>query len=435
MLASIKPVVTLLVSAALFMVGHGIQITLIPLRSELEGFSDFMIGAGASFYSVGFVFGCMLAPYAILRAGHIRAFAAMISFGSAVALMHAILIDPLAWVIFRGISGFCVAGFYLTLESWLNERATNETRGLVLSVYIVTLSLSIITGQLAVAFGTVGDFRLFAAASILVSFAVIPVALTSSAQPAPITLVRLRPVRLYQSSPAAFVSILIVGLVIGSLMNLSPIYATRIGYTEQFAAIFSAAIFAGGALLQWPLGRASDLVDRRIVLLVCAIAAIAASTGMLLAGALGASVLLIFGLMVGGFTQPAYAIANAHAFDYVEPEDYVETSSGILMIYGVGAAVSPVIVAAMMQISGPNALFWFVMSMDVVMAGFLLARMATRSAIPEAEKEEFDYASTAPVVAMGVEEAWDQEDQLLVPEGYEPSDDEEAEEKVSGGAG
>jgi MFS family permease len=430
MLASLSPVVTLLVSAALFMIGHGIQLTLIPLRSELEGFSDFMIGAGASFYSVGFVVGCLVAPYAILRAGHIRAFAAMISFGSAVALMHAIIIDPVAWIVFRTVSGFCVAGFYITLESWLNDRATNETRGFVLSIYIVTVSLSIIAGQLAVAFGTVGNFMLFAVASILVSVAVIPVTMTSSAQPAPITLVRLRPARLYHTSPAAFVSILIVGLVIGAVMNLAPLYATRTGYTEQFAAIFAAAIFAGGALLQWPLGRASDLVDRRFVLLICALAAMTASTGMIFVGSLGVIALLGFGAMVGGFTQPAYAIANAHAFDYVEPEDYVETSSGILMIYGVGAAISPVVVAAMMQQIGPTALFWFAAAMNAVMAAFLLARMATRSAVPEEDKEDFDYASTAPVVAMGVEEAWDQDDQVLVPEGYEPSEDEPVDEKV-----
>jgi len=424
MLASISPVVTLLISAALFMIGHGIQITLIPLRSQLEGFSDFMIGAGASFYSVGFVVGCMVAPYAILRAGHIRAFAAMTSFASAVALMHVIVIDPLAWVIFRTITGFCVAGFYITLESWLNDRATNQTRGFVLSIYIVTVSLSIIAGQLAVAFGAVNGFRLFALASIIVSFAVVPVAMTNSAQPAPITLVRLRPARLYTTSPAAFISILTVGLVIGAVMNLAPLYATRTGFSEQFAAIFAAAIFAGGALLQWPLGRASDLVDRRIVLVICAIAAITASTGMIFIGTMGAIFALAFGAMVGGFTQPAYAIANAHAFDFVEPEDYVETSSGILMIYGLGAALSPVIVAALMQQLGPAALFWFVAAMNVMMAVFLLARMTRRAAVPEEEKEHFDYASTAPVVAMGVEEAWDQEDQLLVPEGYEASDDD-----------
>jgi MFS family permease len=428
MLASISPVTTLLISASLFMFGHGIQITLIPIRSDLEGFSSFMIGAGASLYSVGFVIGCLVAPHAILRAGHIRAFSAMTSLASAAALMHAVIVDPVAWVIFRTISGFCIAGFYITLESWLNERATNQTRGLVLSVYVVIVSVSIVAGQIAVAFGSAADFLLFALASVVVSIAVIPVAMTSSAQPAPITLVRLRPARLYKTSPAAFVSILGVGLVIGAVMNLAPLYATKTGYTGQFAAIFSAAIFAGGALLQWPLGRASDLVDRRLVLIICALATLTASGAMIFLGALGAVFVLALGAIIGGFTVPAYAIANAHAFDYVEPEDYVETSSGILMIYGIGAAISPVLVAALMQQAGPSALFWFAAVMSVTMALFLLARMNSRAALPEAEKEDFDYASTAPLVAMGVEEAWDQDDQLLVPEGYEPSADEPVEE-------
>jgi MFS family permease len=207
-------------------------------------------------------------------------------------------------------------------------------------------------------------------------------------------------------------------------MNLAPLYATGIGYGETFAALFGAAIFAGGAILQWPLGRASDHIDRRLVLAFCSIAAIGASVGMLLFGALGAVFVLAIGALIGGFTTPAYAIANAHAFDYVEPDDYVETSSGILLVYGIGAAISPTIVAASMQVSGPSALFWFVAIMNVALGVFLLVRITRRAALPVAEKEDFDYASTAPVVAMGVEEAWDREDQMLVPDDYEPEDNE-----------
>ncbi|HSG94216.1 MAG TPA: MFS transporter, partial [Afifellaceae bacterium] len=137
MFASLAPVATLLISVALVMGGYGLQVTVLPLRAELEGFSAFMIGAGASGHSVGFVIGCLAAPYAIARAGHIRSFAAIISLGSAVALLHAVIIDAYLWVLFRAITGFCIAGFYLIIESWLNDRAANETRGFVLSGYIV----------------------------------------------------------------------------------------------------------------------------------------------------------------------------------------------------------------------------------------------------------------------------------------------------------
>jgi MFS family permease len=420
MFASLAPVATLLASVALVMAGYGLQVTVLPLRAELEGFSAFMIGAGASGHSVGFVIGCLAAPYAIARAGHIRSFAAIISFGSAVALLHAVIIDAYLWVLFRAITGFCIAGFYLIIESWLNDRASNETRGFVLSSYVVVISAGIISGQMLVALGDAGDFVLFAVASVIVSLAVVPVAMTRSAQPAPITLVRLRPRLLYNTSPAAFISVLIIGVTTGSVVTLAPLYATGQGYSLQFAAIFSAAIFAGGALLQWPLGRASDLTDRRYLLIICAIGAILFCALLTFTQGWSTPVVLGMAALVGGFTQPAYAIANAHAFDYVEPEDYVETSTGFLIMFGIGGSLGPVIAASLMQTRGPDALFAFVAAGQLVMAIFLLMRLRSRGAAPSATREEYDYASTAPVVAMGYEEAWDTEEQQIVPESVGP---------------
>jgi MFS family permease len=392
----------------------------LPLRAELEGFSALMIGAGASGHSVGFVLGCLAAPYAIARAGHIRSFAAIISFGSAVALLHALIIDAYLWVLFRAITGFCIAGFYLIIESWLNDRAANETRGFVLSGYIVVNSAGIISGQMLVAFGDAADFTLFAIASIIVSLAVVPVAMTKSAQPAPITLVRLRPGHLYNTSPAAFIAVLIIGVTSGSIITLAPLYATGQGYSLQLAALFAAAIFAGGALLQWPLGRASDLTDRRYVLVICAIGAILFCGLLTFTNGWSHPVVLTMAALVGGFTLPAYAIANAHAFDHVEPQDYVETSTGFLIMYGIGASLGPVIAASLMQARGPDALFSFVAAGQLAMAVFLLVRIRSRAAAPMVTREEFDYASTAPVVAMAYEGAWKAEDQQIVPESIGP---------------
>ena len=41
------------------------------------------------------------------------------------------------WGLIRLTTGFSYAGLYVVAESWLNDRATNETRGQLLSVYIV----------------------------------------------------------------------------------------------------------------------------------------------------------------------------------------------------------------------------------------------------------------------------------------------------------
>ena len=420
MFASLAPVATLLISVALVMAGYGLQMTVLPLRAELEGFSSFMIGAGASGHSVGFVIGCLAAPYAIARAGHIRSFAAIISLGSAVALLHAVIIDAYLWVLFRAITGFCIAGFYLIIESWLNDRASNETRGFVLSSYVVVISAGVVSGQMMVALGDATDFTLFAIASVIVSVAVVPVAMTRSAQPAPITLVKLRPRHLYNTSPAAFISVLIIGVTTGSIVTLAPIYATGQGYSLQFAAVFAAAIFAGGALMQWPLGRASDLTDRRYMLIICAIGAILFCALLTLTQGWSQPVVLGMAALVGGFSQPAYAIANAHAFDYVEPEDYVETSSGFLIMYGIGGALGPIAAASLMQAHGPDALFYFVAAGELAMAVFLLIRIRSRGAAPSETREDYNYASTAPVVAMGYEEAWDTQEQQIVPESVGP---------------
>ncbi len=215
-------------------------------------------------------------------------------------------------------------------------------------------------------------------------------------------------------------SVLIIGVTTGSIVMLAPLFATGQGYSPQFAAVFAAAIFAGGALMQWPLGRASDLTDRRYVLIICAIGAILFCGLLIFTNGWASPVVLAMAALVGGFTQPAYAIANAHAFDYVEPEDYVETSTGFLIMYGIGSSLGPVAAASLMQARGPDALFYFVLAGELAMAIFLLMRLRSRGAAPIATREDYDYASTAPVVAMAYEEAWDAEEQQIVPESLGP---------------
>lgn len=418
-MSTIISVSAILLSALLVMVGYGLQTTILPLRAELEGFSDFAIGVAGSFYSIGFVAGCLLAPYAILRAGHIRAFAAVISVASAITLLHILVVDPWPWAIFRALTGFCIAGFFLCVESWMNDRADNQSRGFILSSYIVVVSVGIIVGQSLVVLGDVNGFALFAVGSIIVSAAVVPIVMTRSAQPAPITLVRLRPGWLYQTSPTALVAILAIGMATGSLLAMAPIYATSLGLTPSLAALFTAAIFAGGTLMQWPLGRLSDLTDRRYILIGCALGVVVTGSVLGLFIESGVATLMIFAALLGGFNQPGYAIASAHAFDYADPEDYVETASGVLMVYGIGAAIGPAVAALLMGRFGPGSLFYFVVFVQGLLACYLMLRVNIKAAIAAADKESFDYISTAPVVAVGPEEAWEQSDQMLVPETYE----------------
>ena len=133
--ASVAPIAALLLSVAFLLMGNGLQGTLLPVRAQLEEFGSLNIGVLGSSYYVGFALGCFLGPRAVRRVGHIRVFTAMVSVASTVSILHALILFPEVWWILRGITGFCFATLFMVIESWLNEKSTNETRGTVFSIY------------------------------------------------------------------------------------------------------------------------------------------------------------------------------------------------------------------------------------------------------------------------------------------------------------
>lgn len=386
-------------SVAFLVMGNGLQTMLLPLRGTMEAFDPVQIGLLGSGYFGGFVIGCLVTPRIIVRAGHIRTFAALVAIASASALGHPILIDPWVWILLRVITGFCLAGLYLVIESWINERATNETRGLLMSTY-VGINFTVITlGQMMVTVLAPDSFKLFSLASILVSLAAVPIVLTRSPQPAPITLVRLRPARLYRISPAGVVGVFLIGVSNGAFWSLGPVFAQSASNSVTTAALFMSIAVIGGAALQWPVGRLSDKVDRRIVMIGLAASSSLFGLALLVYGALD-GVGLMLGFLFGAGLLPAYAIATAHAYDFAARADLVETSSGLLLLNGLGSVIGPILAAALMSAQGPYALFIFNVAVQALLAAFVLWRLRLRQAPAEAEKEEFDIGATGQVVAI-----------------------------------
>ncbi len=415
MVQTLAPIAALLVAIAFVLLGHGLQSTLLPLAANVAGFSDTAIGVLSSTYYIGFVAGCLLAPYTIMRAGHIRAFAALVSLMSAAAIVHPIVIDPIAWSLIRFVSGFTLAGFYLIVESWLNENATNANRGKVLSIYIVILYLSMTVGQLSLTVFDIATFVPFAVASVVVSIAVVPVTMTRSNQPAPITLVRFRPIKLYRTSPAAVVGTFLIGMGNAAIWMLSPLYATRMGLDTNAAAYYAAAIVFGGALAQWPIGRISDRLDRRIVLVALGVSATIGGLVVLLLAPSDPVPAIAMAFVMGVTMQPAYAIAAAHAYDHADPDSYVETSSGLLLANGMGSIIGPFAAAVLMESGSPNNLYLFIVVVQIVLAAFVASRLLVRSGPTGEIKGEFEYASTAPLGAMVTPEPLDVAHPLVIP--------------------
>lgn len=425
--SNLRPIASLLLAVAFLLAGNGLQFTLLPLRGHEESFSAFAIGVIGSGYYVGFVSGCLLAPYLILRAGHIRTFAALVALASAVGLAYPLTATVGAWVAFRVLNGFCIAGFYLVIESWLNDRATNQTRGLVMSAYVMVNFFAFTAGQLMVTLYPVKGAEDFMVAAMLISLAIIPVALTRSAQPAPITIVSFRPARLFEAAPVGLVASLVVGAANGAFLTLGPL---SIAVTDYFsvaeAAIFMSVATIAGALAQWPIGIISDRLDRRVVLLVLLIAAALAGIVLWLF-AETRLLLLTFGFLFGALALPGYSLAAAHAYDKTPTRDTLQTAATVLLVNACGSVVGPILAAETMALAGPRALFLFTAVVQSLLAAYVFYRIMVQAPVSEPEKTGFDLAATAPVGAVVTGETLDPSDpSVVVPETYTPPDSDSA---------
>ncbi len=376
----IAPIAALLLSVALLLMGNGLQGTLLPVRAGLEEFGSLNIGILGSSYYVGFALGCILGARLVKRVGHIRVFTAAVSIGSTASILHALFLEPEIWWVIRGVTGFCFATLYMVIESWLNEKSTNDTRGLVFSIYTIT-NLTVITiGQMMLTFADPRAFALFGLASILVSLAAVPVALTKASAPQPLAIVRIRAGYLFRISPVGFIGCLTVGLANGSFWALAPVFAQQDGGSVASIAIFMSVVVISGAVGQYPLGRLSDHIDRRTVIILSCFGAAIAGIGLSLIDRNWEVGFLAAGAVFGFFAFPLYALSVAHLNDFVEEDGFVEAASGLLLIFAIGAVIGPLIASATMRYFGINMLFAYSAFVHSSMAVYAFYRLHKRAA-------------------------------------------------------
>ncbi len=389
MLRAVSAILPLLLATAILLAGNGLQGTLLAVRANLEGFPTALIGVLMSAYFAGFVLGCRFNPSFIKSVGHIRTFLALASIASASALIHPLVVDVWVWAVLRAVTGFCFAGLIMVIESWINERATNATRGRILSVYRVIDLTSTMAGNALLATADPKDFHLFATVSILMSIALVPVALTRSDAPKPIETARLNIPRLFEVSPVAAVGAPMIGLANASFWGVGAVYAQQLGYsTAQIAGFFSAVII-GAALLQWPLGWLSDRIDRRRVMLGASILGVASAIALSLLGSRSADLLFSLGALVGAFIIPMFGLNVAHANDHAEPGEAVSTNGSLLLLHGCGSVVGATLGATVMSIFGPPSLFVYIAVIYAFFAAFCLYRILTTPPVPDERKSPF----------------------------------------------
>lgn len=383
MLASILPVRSLLLAIFMLMAGSGFLSTLVSLRLEAAGTGALLIGLVSTAYFGGLTIGSLRVPAIVQRVGHIRAFAAFVSLFSASSLTYAVHQDVALWTVLRFIDGFCMAGVFVCLESWLSESAEPETRGAVLASYMIALYAGQAIGQFLLNLGNAIPSLPFMAASILLSLTVIPVALTKIAGPSLGEAEPLGVGRLYAISPLGIVGAAATGLMLGAFYGLGAVYVRRLGLDFSETALFMSIVILGGVALQWPLGRLSDRFDRRRVIVGTFAGAVAAGLAIALTGAPGV-LLLLLGALYGGFSFALYPLCVAHTNDHLTPEQRVAASGGLVLAYSAGAAAGPVAGAAAMTALGPAGLFLFIALCAGAALAFALWRQMAARPVPDA---------------------------------------------------
>jgi MFS family permease len=405
-LASVSAV---LFSGFLLLCGNGLLGTLLGIRLSIADVNPHVIGVVMASYFAGLLIGAYYGDRLIRLVGHIRAFAALASIFSAATLAHGFLFDSALWAILRFIEGLSIAGLFMCMESWLNDRAPNALRGRIMSCYMIVIYTGLGIGQFLLLLRDPEGFALFALASVILSIALVPIALTrfpapEAPNPQPFGLKKLMAI-----SPLGVVGALISGILMGAIYGLGPTYTHAIGMDTEGTVRFMAIVLLGGLILQWPVGRLSDFLDRRIVLAITGLAVTATSIVLVLTGERGEYYFLSSSLLFGGAIYLIYPLSVTHANDFIPPEDLVSASGGLLVAYSFGATLGPLLGSIGIDIWGPKGLFFLTACASTVMTVFALIRIVAHRRIPQEHETKFAMVPRTTPMAAELDSRGDEE--------------------------
>ncbi len=394
----LAPVVTILLAIFMFMGGTGGLPAVIGIRLNEANYSAPVIGALGTSYFAGLTVGSILAFRLISGVGHIRAFAALVSILSASVLSYALAQNVLSWALLRFANGFCVAGVFVCLESWLSDRAEENSRGATLAFYMMALYGGQALSQLLLGLEAGNPKLPFLVAAIILSLTVVPVALTQMTAPPHHEQKSFSLKALYAASPLGLAGTVATGLMLGAFYIMAPVHAQRIGLSNLEIASLIGAVIAGGVILQWPIGWLSDRYDRRSVIIVCF--ALAALTCFAMAVARSFAMCMTFGIMLGGFAFALYPLCVAHTNDHVLLHERVGASGGLILAYSIGATIGPFAGALLMKLFGPGGLYGFLSAVAAFAFLFGIWRQFVSAPVPDDEQHIFHIMPrTSPVAA------------------------------------
>ena len=372
---------------AIISLAHGLQGTLLGVRAIIEGFSFIATGLVVAGYYLGYLSGSIIIPILLKRVGHIRVFAALASLASIAILLHSVFLEPYMWFFIRILTGISLSGIYVIMESWLNDKSTNETRGQTLSVYMIITFAFVGLGQFLLNLSDPIKVDLFILVSILLSFALLPILLSSSEAPNISNPKRFSLKELFVITPLGFVGAFFTGLAHSAVFGYGAVYATAKQLSLFEISIFMVILTSCGAISQWPIGFISDKIDRRVVL-VC-VTLIASILSLVIVASSYLSLIIFFILLAiySSVSLPMYSLVIAHTNDFLQQDEIVGAVASIAILVGIGSICGPILASLFMNLIGADGFFVYLFLVHGLLGIFGLYRMTKRAKPTDLESQ------------------------------------------------
>lgn len=400
MFKTLKNISSPLLSLAIVMVAVGLFSTYIPLRLTLNGESPYIVGGVTAAYFAGLVIGSVKAERFIAQVGLIRTYAAFASLMTVISIGIGLVIHPLMWIFGRFLMGFFTAGLYIVIESWMLMVAGKDQKGTILAYYMIAFYAAQAGGQFLLGVIPAVSLVPFNITALVIALSVVPVALTKQGSPTIPGRSLLSPLKLLKISPFGILSAFGSGLIMGAFFGLAPVFAYKVGMTSSDVATYMGMTIIGGFILQWPIGRLSDKISRRFVLVAVSFVTSALAILIALASLVSTEILFILSLIFGGFAFTMYPMSISYTNDYLDPKDLVASTGGLLVAYGMGCVFGPLIAPSIMEVIGPFGLYFYFAFIASTIAVFGVVRRNERKPLAVSEQSSFvSVPRTTPVIA------------------------------------
>ena len=364
---------------ALISLAHGLQGTLIGVRAIVEGFSFISTGFIVAGYYVGYLTGSIVIPIFLKRVGHIRVFAALASLASIAILLHSVFIQPYMWFFIRILTGISLAGIFVIMESWLNAKSTNETRGKILSIYMIVTFSFLGLGQFLLNLSDPAEVDLFILVSILLSFALLPILLSITEAPNITDSKKISLKELFVISPLGFVGAFFTGLAHSAILGYGAVFASVKGLGLFEISIFMVIVTSFGALFQWPIGYLSDKIDRRVILISVTLISSALSLFIVASSYISLIIFFILLAVYSGMSLPMYSLTIAHTNDFLQQDEIIGATASMCILIGLGSICGPIAASLFMNSIGPDGFFVYLFIVHGLLGLFGLYRVAKRT--------------------------------------------------------